>query len=219
MLNPSARTFVSLKVVCAHSIALPRTARFGSVNHRRPATVLLTGAGVGGLGLLGFGIAHALLILPIWARLLRGLPFALVAGVTFAWAHDASDRVRRSQSLMHGVQFGASMVAALVPATLVDAGGRTTGVRTQDGMAGASLAVAVAIASGAASGWLLTRQRDASWAFALATVTMTLAAGGPLPIAQSVRGVWLSLAFVPICLAGGIVSASLRAHLFREETT
>jgi len=46
-----------------------------SVNHRRSATVLLTGADVGASGLLGYAIAHALLILPIWTQLLRGLPF------------------------------------------------------------------------------------------------------------------------------------------------
>jgi len=46
-----------------------------SVNHRRSATVLLTGADVGASGLPGYAIAHALLILPIWTQLLRGLPF------------------------------------------------------------------------------------------------------------------------------------------------
>jgi ABC-type uncharacterized transport system permease subunit len=68
--------------------------RFGSVNRRRTTTVLVTGTGVGVFGLLAFGTAHAILILPIWTQLLRGLPFALVAGVTFAWAHDAVARVR-----------------------------------------------------------------------------------------------------------------------------
>jgi hypothetical protein len=163
------------------------------------------------VGLLGFGIAHALLILPIWTQLVRGLPFALVAGTTFAWAYDASHRVRWSRSLMDGVQFGAVMALTLVPATLADAALRLGGVRMQDSMGGAALAVALAIASGAAAGWLLTRRPDASSAFAVATFAMTLAAGGPLPVAQSVRGVWLSLAFVPICLAGGITVAALHA--------
>ena len=118
---------------------------------------------------------------------------------------------------MHGVQFGAWMAVTLVPATLVNAALRLGGVRMQDGMAGAALAVALAAASGATSGWLLTQRRDASWAFAVATVAMTLAAGGPL-LPQSVPGVWLSLAFVPICLAGGIVVAALRARFSRQET-
>ena len=148
----------------------------------------------------------------------RGLPLALVAGMTFSWAYDVVARVRGSRSLTDGVQFGALMAVTLVPATLVNAALRLGGVRVQDGMAGAALAVALAIASGAASGWLLTRRRDASLAFAVATVTMTLAAGGPLPVAQSVRGLWLSLAFVPICLAGGIVVAALHAHFSRQET-
>ena len=43
------------------------------------------------------------------------------------------------------------------------------GVRVQESMAGAALAVALAIASGAASGGLLTGRRDAWPAFAVAT--------------------------------------------------
>ena len=140
-----------------------------SVNHRRSATVLLTGADVGASGLPGYAIAHALLILPIWTQLLRGLPFAPVTGVTFEWAYDASGCVRGNESLMHGVQFGGLMALTLVPAMLVNSAIRLGGVRVQESMAGSALAVALAIASAAASGGLLTGRRDAWLAFAVAT--------------------------------------------------
>jgi len=66
---------------------------------------------------------------------------------------------------MHGVQFGGLMALTLVPATLVNSALRLGGVRVQESMAGAPLAVALAIASG----WLLTGRRDAWPAFAVAT--------------------------------------------------
>jgi len=61
------------------------------------------------------------------------------------------------------------MALTLVPAMLVNSAIRLGGVRVQESMAGAALAVALAIASGAASGGLLTGRRDAWLAFAVAT--------------------------------------------------
>jgi len=110
---------------------------------------------------------------------------------------------------MHGVQIGALMAVTLVLATLVKASLRLGGIRIEDTVTGAAFAVALAIAPGAAFRWLLMRRCDAWWAYAAATVAMTLATGGPLPVAQSVRGAWLALAFMPICLPGGIASAAL----------
>jgi hypothetical protein len=121
--------------VCAPATALPRTAHQGSVETGRTATILIVGASTGVFGLVAFGTAHAPLILPIWTRLVGGLPFALAADVAFA---------------------------------------------------------------------------------AAASLTMMLASGGPLPLTQSARGLWLALAFLPICIAGGIVTAAVHARFSRE---
>jgi len=61
------------------------------------------------------------------------------------------------------------MALPLVPATLVNSALRLGGVRVQESMAGSALAVALAIASAAASGGLLTGRRDAWAAFAVPT--------------------------------------------------
>src|SRR2546426_1044099 len=47
---------------------------------------------------------------------------------------------------------------------------------------------------------------------ALALALMFVSAG-PLPVAQSIRGAWLSLAIAPICLVAGAALATLRALL------
>ena len=44
----------------------------------------LTGPVAAIAALAGFGLAHALIITPIWAQLLRGLPFALIGGIGLA---------------------------------------------------------------------------------------------------------------------------------------
>jgi len=107
------------------------------------------------------------------------------------------------------------MVAMLAPATLFNAALRLRGFDVGHGNALAGSAVA--LASGAAAGWPLTRRRAAAAAFA--TLTMTLASGGPLPVGQSMRGLWLSLAFVPIVLAAGVLAAALHRRLSPPESS
>jgi hypothetical protein len=83
----------------------------------------------------------------------------------------------------------------------------------------AAAGMAVALASGASAGWLLTQRRGAAAAFGVATITMTLASGGPLPVAQSMRGLWLSLALVPIVLAAGVLVSALHAWVSPLESS
>lgn len=182
----------------------------------RVARLIATGVAVAVAGLVGFAVAHAFLIVPIWTQLLGGVPFVLVAGVALAWAFDELVRVRGSQSLASGVQFGALMFVTMLPATAFEAALRLTGVRGD--LLEVAAAVTLAVGSGATAGWLLTRQRRASLAFAVATLMLTLASAGPLPVAQSARGVWLSLAIAPICLVSGAVLAAVRARLVSQDT-
>lgn len=151
-------------------------------------------------------------------RLIGGLPFALAAGVAFAWGFDAVTASARRDSISSGARFGAVMAGTLVPATIFKTVLRLNGLHVGDTFEMAA-AIVLALASGAAAGWLLARRRDASLAVAAASLTMMLASGGPLPVAQSARGAWLAFAFVPICLTGGIVTAALRARLDRSETS
>ena len=108
------------------------------------------------------------------------------------------------------------MAGALVPATIFKAVLRLTDASIGD-MLETGVAIILALASGAAAGWLLARRRNPSLACAATSLTIMLASGGPLPLTQSARGAWLALAFLPICLVGGVLTAAVHAW-FAPET-
>ncbi len=186
------------------------------MNAGRAATVLLTGAGVGLFGLLAFGIVHALLILPIWTRLLGGLPFALATGMALTWAFDEVARRRSWRSTTAGAAFGAIIFATLAPATAFSNALRLAGIHAGD-WPGTLGSIALALASGACAGWMLTRERKASFAVAVATFALMLASGGPIPVVNDPRAARLFVAFLPICIIAGAALAFLRACFSRRE--
>jgi hypothetical protein len=205
------------------AIVRPIEASSSQIRPGRIASIAFSGLGVALVAVTAFGLAHAIIIVPIWTRLLGGVPFAGAAGVALAWAFDALTRHRGSQSVVSGVQFGAVMYVTLLPATALEAVMRWAGLRTLD-WTEVIPAVMVAMLSGGAAGWLLTRRgrpdrlRDeprahAVLAFSVAALTLMFASAGPLPVAQSVRGAWLSLAVAPICLVAGAALGVLHAVL------
>jgi hypothetical protein len=198
--------------MCALEIGLPWSAQTHPVNHSYLRNVIITGVSVGLVGGVSFGIVHALAIIPIWVQLARGLVPAVLAGIALAWAFDHLARVRGWHSALHGAAFGLVMFATLVPATAFSNALRLAGVRAGD-WPGTLGAVAVAITSGACTGWLLTRERKASTAIAVATFVLTLASSGPIPVVNSARAAWLFVGFIPICAAAGLTLAVVRAFL------
>ena len=183
----------------------------GTAIHGRASRIVLSGLAAAAVAQAAFGLAHAIIIVPIWARLLGGVPFAAGAGVALAWAFDEFAR-NRSQSIGLGVQFGAVMFLTLLPATALEAAMRLMGLRTLD-WTEVVPAVTLVVVSGAAAGWWTTRRREAALAFAVAALALMLATAGPLPVAQSARGAWLSLAIAPICLISGATLAATREFL------
>jgi hypothetical protein len=178
--------------------------------------ILAAGTATAVVALAGFGAAHAFLIAPIWTQLLRGVPFALLGGIGLAWAFDELTRVRGRQTLGSGVWFGGVMFLTMAPASALHAALRLT--RLRGGFPDQIAAVILAVASGTAAGWFLTRDRRASFAFAVAALLLTAASAGPLPVAQSVRGAWLSLAIAPVCLVSGAVIAAVHAQFSSPNT-
>ena len=167
-----------------------------------PRLTAIGGAGLvtAAIGLLGFGTAHALIITPIWPRLLNGLPLTLLGGIALALAFDQLPAANSQHRLRSGFQFGGAMVATVLPATAVDTFLRITGIRRADNFE-AAIAVILAVGAGAAVGWLWTRRAAAALAFAAAGGALLMTTAGPLPIAQSQRGLKLSLAIAPIIIA------------------
>lgn len=164
---------------------------------------------VGGLlaGLAGgtlFVVLHSFLIFPIWTRFLGHLPFALAAGLGFAGAYnEAAEAGPRWRSLAGGMAFGLVAFATLAPATAFSNTLRVTGVGA-NGVIGFVGTLALAVVSGAAAGWLVTRRRRGAFASAAATLALTIAMGGAIPVVNSARAALLYVGFLPICVAAGI---------------
>jgi len=198
--------------MCALDAGLPWSAHARPVNHSAFRNVIMTGVAVGVVSTVSFGIVHALAIVPIWAQLARGLVPAVIAGVALASAFDHLARVRHWHSPSHGAAFGLVMFATLAPATAFSNALRLAGIRAGD-WPGTLGSVAVAVASGATAGWLLTRERRASTVMAIATFVLTLASAGPIPVVNSARATWLFAGFVPICAGAGLTLAVVRRFL------
>jgi hypothetical protein len=196
---------------------------------RRPwpaQSTVASGLVCGLAGAALFIVIHSLLIYPIWTRFLGHLPFALAAGLALAGAFNqaaAHDRrlVRTepnttSSAFADGVRFGQITFASLAPATIFSNALRATGFDANDwpGFAGT---VALAVASGAAAGWLLTRARAGALAFAASTLTLTIAMGGAIPVVNGRRAALLFAGFLPICLGAGTALSVARRCLTSPE--
>ncbi len=85
-------------------------------------TVRLTGLGIllGLAGVLLFGTVHAVAIVPIWRRLIGGVPFAIVAALAVTGAYHTLVRSGRwPLTLGAGLRFGVLCWLAGLPATVL----------------------------------------------------------------------------------------------------
>lgn len=157
----------------------------------------VSGAAVGGLGVAGFGAVHALSIVPIWDRLLGGLPFALVAGTLLGWAWAALaslPRLRHPRWLHRG--YGVLVWATTLPAL---AFGTLRRIEALPGwlVAGETAATLALTALGAVlvARWLGAGWRAGGWrvplVFALGCCALLAGSGGPIPVANGGRAVAL----------------------------
>jgi hypothetical protein len=187
-----------------------------SVPARRAAAVVATGLAIGLVANLAFGVIHALLIVPIWRQLAGGLPFAVLAAIGLAWAFDSVADARGWRTAADGARFGLAMFATLLPAAAVDAWMRSNGLRLGDTTIGMIAAVLMFAASGAAAGVMLSRRGSAVISFGLAALALMAVAGGPLPVARSVRALELSLGIGVICVVSGALLARARTFVLGE---
>ena len=161
-------------------------------------------------GTLLFGVMHALLIEPIWRRLVGGLPFALVAaaGMTWCYSEVVSRRLLPGRAAS-GPLFGAVLWIALLPMTAVAATLRESGLRARLGGFEAGVELVVAAATGLLAGFAASR----SWRLALASgVCMTavvLAMAGPIAVTVGATHRYLFAAFLPLYVAAGAVLSRL----------
>ena len=201
--------------MCTPPRALAWTDRRPAVNFGRTARVIAQGTIVGTVGAVSFAVVHAMLIVPVWSRIPGGMVQAVPAGIALAWAFEQLVRARNWRTPAHGAIFGAVLFLTLVPGTLFANSLRLAGAHPGD-WPGTIGTLTIAGASGGLAGWILTRERRASRALAIATLVLTTAAGGPVPVVNSARAAWLFIGFVPICVAAG-TATTLARRIVRKD--
>jgi hypothetical protein len=197
-------------VCCSGALRVPAAAHL-----ERSSFAVIVGTGVAAAfaGLIGFASAHALVIVPIWTQLLGGAPLALLAGIALVGAFDRVACLKGRHSLADGARFGALMFTTLLPPAALAATLRVGGVQAGESNVMAVAALLLALLAGSCAGWLLSHRQDGAMACGAASVALLLVSAGPLPVAQSLRGFWLSIVLAPVCVAAGAVLALVRAVL------
>jgi len=178
----------------------------------RLRVALLVGAIAGiGAGLI-FATAHAILIVPIWNRMIGGLGWGAAAGAvggwTFAELYPDESAARVPRAALAGATYGALLWLAVSPVSAVDALLRRIGVLPRYEWLGVAVALIIAVGTGSALGWYRTKRRRGMLAGAAATLLLTLAMAGPVPIGKSPRAFGIFLAVLPAAMVAGAILAS-----------
>lgn len=169
--------------------------------------IVAIGCALGLAGLSLFAGLHALVVKPIWSELARGIPFVIAIGISVTWAyHRFAQVVPKSVCATGGLRFGALMWLSAWPATAfanlmrIKLGGALPAWMDV-------VSFGLALAGGAIVVGLVTRNRAAAVAGAIAAGVLLTAAGGPLPVLRGggVAELWFGL-FVIEALAGAILA-------------
>ena len=188
---------------------------YSTVHFRPPrrdtAAALLAGLLAGLAGALLFAAAHAWLIVPIWTRMTSGLASGAAAGVVGGWAlAELEPRYHAggtAWAAARGLRFGALLWGLVAPVTAADVLLRAAGVAPRYELVAVGVALTLAVAGGAAYGWRVTRRRRGALAGGAATVALTIAMAGPVPVGRSARAFWIFVAVLPAAALGGAVLA------------
>jgi hypothetical protein len=158
---------------------------------------------------------------PIWNRSGFGLFSGALAGAVAGWTYtelgfDRSGVARGVwTNLASGARFGALLWLAVAPVTLIDALLRVMGVAPRYELVAVGVAVVLGLSGGAVLGWRQMRTRRAAIAGASATLILTLAMAGPVPVGRSLRALTIFLAVLPAAVVGGVILAALSWSLGR----
>ena len=172
---------------------------------------LLGGLLSGVMGALLFATAHAFLIVPIWTRMGSGLVFGAIAGTAAAWALLENYPTLMASSPREaagiGARFGGILWLLVAPVTAADAILRALGIAPRLELVAVGVALVLAVGSGATFGWLRTRRRRGMISTAIATLALTIAMAGPVPVARSPRAFAIFAAVLPAAILAGSVLA------------
>ena len=180
---------------------------------------LIAGAVTGLLGVALFGVIHAAIISPIWTSLPGGIPFGVVAGLAIGWAFYERREPARNVGVIHALAFGLLLWATLLPMTLFGVIVRATGIHGQDDTWEVALALVLTIGTAVTVGRLISGRWRAALALGVASLALTLAQAGPIPVMNSRRAASLFAALGAVYLFCVIVIgffASVISNMFRS---
>jgi hypothetical protein len=172
--------------------------------------VFLSGAVTGLFGVAAFGAAHALTIVPIWRRLLGGLPFGVAAGLAMAWAfYELRIRRGRILDLRQGLLLGLLLWLTLIPMTALGVALRISGLRAGMGDWETVAESVLAFATGALAGRLYRSGYRPALALGAASLVLALAMGGPIAVLNSRRAALLFASFGALLPLSGVALAAV----------
>lgn len=177
----------------------------------REAIIVGALAGVGA-GLV-FATAHAIIIVPIWDRMLMGLAWGAAAGAVAGWTYT---ELYPESGAVTGAKYGAVLWLAVAPVSAVDAALRAAGVLPRFELLGVAIAVLLALVMGAVLGRYRTGRRRGMIAGAAAALLLTMAMGGPVPAARNARAFLIFLAVLPASIVAGTVLGTAIAFARRR---
>jgi len=179
---------------------------------------MIAGIAIGAVGVILFGAIHAIVIVPIWTRLLGGLPFGLVAGLAMGWAlYELRIQGRFCRGLLAGLVFGVLLWATLLPMTLFGIIVRAAGMHGTDDAWETVVESALAVGASFAAGRLIGGRWRTGLALGVASLGLALAQAGPIPLTNSTRAarlfIGLAIAYVVSGLSLGLISSALSNRL------
>jgi hypothetical protein len=190
-------------------------------NNRLAATSILLPSLAAGIftalvGTAAFGIAHAVIIGPIWESIPGGIPFALTGGLAMGWAFSelhARDKV--SLTYRGGLGFGLIIWLMLIPMTAFGVLLRESGMREAMGDLEVVAESAIAFLTGALVGWLLTHAWRPALAVGTAMLFLTFVMGGPIAVMKTAHGAYLFGTFLIIYAVCGATLVAILIQLIR----
>lgn len=176
------------------------------------------GALSGVAGAFLFATLHAFIIVPIWDRMTSGLISGAIAGGAAGWAlaecYPEAIRTRSMRNVGTGAGFGALLWIAVTPVTGAGAILRAAGLASRNELVAVAIAVILALAGGAALGWLITHRFRGALSGAVAGMLLTIAMSGPVPVGRSTRALHIFLAVFPAAVLGGIALSLFSPSIF-----
>lgn len=167
---------------------------------------LLAGAAIGLLATLLFGLIHALTLVPIWNRLLNGIPFCLITGITIGWLRFEMQRNGILPSgVIKGLYFGFLLWLTLIPMNLLGLILRKTAIHNPENSWEVFIESTLAFLTGVTCGYFIIKRVRFIIAFGLASLTLALTQAGPVAVMNNIRSAWFFVALGIVYIFSGYV--------------